>query len=192
VGNHPKNEEAGTREVPFSKELYIDAADFAEVPPRKWKRLTLEGAVRLRGGYVITCDEAIKNDAGDVVELRCRYDENTLGVNPEGYKPKGVIHWVSAKHAVDATVNLYDRLFVNELPDANYDDKTFLDFINPDSLTMVTIAKAEPSLLLSEKGQGFQFEREGYFCRDLKEDGAVFNRTVTLRDSWAKIEAKGN
>ncbi|AWY00859.1 glutamine--tRNA ligase [Marinomonas primoryensis] len=192
VGNHPKNEEAGTRQVPFSKELYIDAADFAEVPPRKWKRLTLEGAVRLRGGYVITCDEAIKNDAGDVVELRCRYDESTLGVNPEGYKPKGVIHWVSAKHAVDATVNLYDRLFVNELPDANYDDKTFLDFINPESLTMVTIAKAEPSLLQSEKGQGFQFEREGYFCRDLKEDGVVFNRTVTLRDSWAKIEAKGN
>ncbi|MCB5161829.1 glutamine--tRNA ligase/YqeY domain fusion protein [Marinomonas algarum] len=191
VGNHPKNEDAGKREVPFSKELFIDAADFAEVPPRKWKRLTLEGAVRLRGGYVITCDEAIKNDAGDVVELLCRYDENTLGVNPEGYKPKGVIHWVSAKHAVSATVNLYDRLFVNEAPDANYEDKSFLDFINTDSLTVLTSAKAEPSLLASEKGQGFQFEREGYFCRDLKEEGIVFNRTVTLRDSWAKIEAKG-
>jgi glutaminyl-tRNA synthetase len=192
VNNHPKNEEAGAREVPFSKNLFIDAADFAEVPPRKWKRLTLEGAVRLRGGYVITCDEMVKNDAGEVIELLCRYDENTLGVNPEGYKPKGVIHWVSAKHAVDASVNLYDRLFVNEAPDANYEDKNFLDFINPDSLTTITIAKAEPSLLASEKGQGFQFEREGYFCRDLKEDGMVFNRTVTLRDSWAKIEAKGN
>ena len=192
VGNHPKNDDAGAREVPFSKELYIDAADFAEVPPRKWKRLTLGGAVRLRGGYVITCDEAIKNDAGEVVELLCRYDENTLGVNPEDYKPKGVIHWVSAKHAVDATVNLYDRLFINEAPDANYEDKNFLDFINPDSLTVLTNAKVEPSLLGSEKGQGFQFEREGYFCRDLKEDGLVFNRTVTLRDSWAKIEAKGN
>ncbi|WP_410506539.1 glutamine--tRNA ligase/YqeY domain fusion protein [Marinomonas sp. GJ51-6] len=191
VNNHPKNEEAGAREVPFSKNLYIDAADFAEVPPRKWKRLTLEGAVRLRGGYVITCDEAIKNEAGEVVELLCRYDENTLGVNPEGYKPKGVIHWVSAKHAVDTKVNLYDRLFVNEAPDANYEDKSFLDFINPESLTTITAAKAEPSLVKSEKGQGFQFEREGYFCRDLEEDGMVFNRTVTLRDSWAKIEAKG-
>ncbi|MEP0072472.1 MAG: glutamine--tRNA ligase/YqeY domain fusion protein [Marinomonas sp.] len=191
VNNHPKNEEAGAREVPFSKNLYIDAADFAEVPPRKWKRLTLEGAVRLRGGYVITCDEAIKNEAGEVVELLCRYDENTLGVNPEGYKPKGVIHWVSAKHAVDTKVNLYDRLFVNEAPDANYEDKSFLDFINPESLTVIAAAKAEPSLVESEKGQGFQFEREGYFCRDLEEDGMVFNRTVTLRDSWAKIEAKG-
>lgn len=191
VNNHPKNEDAGQREVPFSKTLYIDAADFAEEPPRKWKRLTLDGAVRLRGGYVITCDQAIKNDAGEVVELLCRYDENTLGVNPEGYKPKGVIHWVSAKHAVDARVNLYDRLFNNDAPDANYEDKTFLDFINEDSLTVLTNAKVEPSLLASEKGQGFQFEREGYFCRDLKEDGIVFNRTVTLRDSWAKIEAKG-
>lgn len=191
VNNHPKNEDAGQRKVPFSKVLFIDAADFAEEPPRKWKRLTLESAVRLRGGYVITCDEVIKNDAGEVVELLCRYDENTLGVNPEGYKPKGVIHWVSAQHAVDATVNLYDRLFDNEAPDVNYEDKTFLDFINSESLTVLTNAKVEPSLLTSEKGQGFQFEREGYFCRDLKEDGVVFNRTVTLRDSWAKIEAKG-
>jgi len=191
VNNHPKNEDAGARKVPFSKHLFVDAADFAEEPPKKWKRMTIDGAVRLRGGYVITCDEVIKNEAGEVVELLCRYDENTLGVNPEGYKPKGVIHWVSAKHAVDATVNLYDRLFVNEAPDANYEDKNFLDFINPESLTTISSAKAEPSLLESDKGQGFQFEREGYFCRDLKEDGMVFNRTVTLRDSWAKIEAKG-
>ncbi|ETX11717.1 glutaminyl-tRNA synthetase [Marinomonas ushuaiensis DSM 15871] len=191
VNNHPKNEDAGAREVPFSKHLFVDAADFAEEPPKKWKRMTIDGAVRLRGGYVITCDEVIKNEAGEVVELLCRYDENTLGVNPEGYKPKGVIHWVSAKHAVDARVNLYDRLFVNEAPDANYEDKNFLDFINSESLATITAAKAEPSLLKSNKGQGFQFEREGYFCRDLKEDGMVFNRTVTLRDSWAKIEAKG-
>ena len=191
VNNHPKNEEAGVREVPFSKHLFVDAADFEEEPPRKWKRMTIDGAVRLRGGYVITCDEVIKNEAGDVVELLCRYDENTLGVNPEGYKPKGVIHWVSAKHAVDASVNLYDRLFINEAPDANYEDKNFLDFINPESLTTIVSAKAEHSLLTSEKGQGFQFEREGYFCRDSKEEGMVFNRTVTLRDSWAKIEAKG-
>ena len=191
VANHPKNEAAGKREVPFSKELYIDAADFAEVPPKKWKRLTLDSAVRLRGGYVITCDEAIKNDQGDVVELLCRYDENTLGVNPEGYKPKGVIHWVSAKHAITAEVRLYDRLFNEAAPDANHEGKTFLDFINPDSLSVLSNAKVEPSLADSEKSQGYQFEREGYFCRDSERDSLVFNRTVTLRDSWAKIEAKG-
>lgn len=190
VGNHPKNEEAGTREVPFSKKLFIDAADFEEVPPRKWKRLSLGTAVRLRGGYVITCDEAIKDENGNVVELLCSYDENTLGVNPEGYKPKGVIHWVSAKHAVDATVRLYDRLFSHEAPDAKHEGKTFLDFINPESMTVASNAKVEPSLAKAEPGVGFQFEREGYFCRDLKEEGMVFNRTVTLRDSWAKIEAK--
>ncbi len=190
LGNHPKNEEAGTREVPFSKYLYIDAADFEEVPPRKWKRLSLGTAVRLRGGYVITCDEAIKDEDGNVVELLCSYDENTLGVNPEGYKPKGVIHWVSAKHAVDANVRLYDRLFSHEAPDAKHEDKTFLDFINPESMTEASNAKVEPSLAQAEPGVGYQFEREGYFCRDLKEDGMVFNRTVTLRDSWAKIEAK--
>ena len=191
VNNHPKNESAGNRQVPFSRELFIDEADFAEVPPRKWKRLTLDGAVRLRGGYVITCDEVIKDDSGKVVELLCRYDEATLGVNPEGYKPKGVIHWVSAKHAVTAEVRLYDRLFNEEAPDANHADKTFLDFISPDSLVILANAKLEPSLLDAEKGQGYQFEREGYFCRDLVKDQLVFNRTVTLRDSWAKIEAKG-
>jgi len=190
VSKHPKNDEAGTRQVPFSKELYIDAADFAEVPPKKWKRLSLDSAVRLRGGYVITCDKAIKNNNGDVIELHCRYDENTLGVNPEGYKPKGVIHWVSAKHAVTAEIRLYDRLFNEEEPDANHESKTFLDFINPDSLTVLSNAKVEPSLANAEKGQSFQFEREGYFCRDLEKDALVFNRTVTLRDSWAKIEAK--
>lgn len=191
LGNHPKNEAAGSREVPFSKELFIDAADFEEVAPRKWKRLSLNAAVRLRGGYVITCNEVIRDAAGNVVELLCTYDENTLGVNPEGYKPNGVIHWVSAKHAVDATVRLYDRLFNHESPDAKHEGKTFLDFINPDSLTLAANAKLEPSLANAEPGVGYQFEREGYFCRDLKEEGMVFNRTVTLRDSWAKIEAKG-
>ncbi|WP_191603340.1 glutamine--tRNA ligase/YqeY domain fusion protein [Marinomonas algicola] len=191
VNNHPKNESAGTRNVPFSKNLYIDAADFAEVPPKKWKRLTLDSAVRLRGGYVITCDECIKDEHGDVVELLCRYDENTLGVNPEGYKPKGVIHWVSAKHAITAEVRLYDRLFNESAPDANHEGKTFLDFINEDSLIVLKEAQLEPSLESAEKGAGFQFEREGYFCRDCESDAIVFNRTVTLRDSWAKIEAKG-
>lgn len=191
VANHPKNEAAGKRNVPFAKTLYIDEADFAEVPPKKWKRLSLNGAVRLRGSYVITCDEAIKDDAGNVVELLCHYDEATLGKNPEGYKPSGVIHWVSAKHAVNAEVRLYDRLFNEEAPDANHEGKTFLDFINPDSLTVLSNAKLEPSLAETEKGKSFQFEREGYFCRDLEREELVFNRTVTLRDSWAKIEAKG-
>lgn len=191
VNNHPKNESAGTRKVPFSKNLYIDAADFAEVPPKKWKRLTLESAVRLRGGYVITCDECIKDEHGNIVELLCRYDENTLGVNPEGYKPKGVIHWVSAKHAVTAEVRLYDRLFNEPAPDANHEGKTFLDFINEKSLVVLKDAKLEPSLEAAVKGTGFQFEREGYFSRDCESDAIVFNRTVTLRDSWAKIEAKG-
>lgn len=191
LGNHPKNEDAGTRAVPFSKYLYIDAADFEEVPPRKWKRLSLGTAVRLRGGYVITCEKVIRDEQGDVIELHCNYDDKTLGVNPEGYKPKGVIHWVSAKHAISAEVRLYDRLFNEEAPDANYEDKTFLDFINPDSLKVLSEAKLEPSLASSEKSQGFQFEREGYFCRDSDREGLVFNRTVTLRDSWAKIEAKG-
>ncbi len=190
VNNHPKNADAGTRQVPFSKNLFIDAADFAEVPPKKWKRLTLGEAVRLRGGYVITCDEAIKNEEGDVVELLCRYDENTLGVNPEGYKPKGVIHWVSANHAITAEVRLYDRLFNEAAPDANHESKTFLDFINQESLLVLGNAKLEPSLETAAKGTGFQFEREGYFCRDLVSDTLTFNRTVTLRDSWAKIEAK--
>ncbi|MFT2111622.1 glutamine--tRNA ligase/YqeY domain fusion protein [Marinomonas sp. 2405UD68-3] len=190
VNNHPKKTEAGTRQVPFSKNLFIDAADFAETPPKKWKRLTLGGAVRLRGGYVITCDEAIKDADGNVVELLCRYDENTLGVNPEGYKPKGVIHWVSAKHAVTAEVRLYDRLFNEAAPDAHHETKTFLDFINKESLVVLQNAKLEPSLEHAAKGTGFQFEREGYFCRDLVSDKLIFNRTVTLRDSWAKIEAK--
>lgn len=191
VSNHPKNDAAGKRSVPFSRDLYIDAADFAEVPPKKWKRLSLDSAVRLRGGYVITCKEVIKDDADKVIELLCEYDSATLGVNPEGYKPKGVIHWVSAQHAVTAEVRLYDRLFNEEHPDANHESKTFLDFINKDSLVVLDNAKIEPSLVDAEKGQGFQFEREGYFCRDLVADTLVFNRTVTLRDSWAKIEAKG-
>lgn len=191
VANHPKNEEAGKREVPFAKVLYIDEADFAEVAPKKWKRLSLGGAVRLRGSYVITCDEVVKNELGQIIELLCHYDEATLGKNPEGYKPNGVIHWVSAKHAVTAEVRLYDRLFNEEAPDANHEGKTFLDFINPDSLTVLSNAQLEPSLAATEKGQNFQFEREGYFCRDTTKDELVFNRTVTLRDSWAKIEAKG-
>ncbi|TBR41802.1 glutamine--tRNA ligase/YqeY domain fusion protein [Marinomonas agarivorans] len=191
IANHPKNEAAGKREVPFARTLYIDEADFAEVPPKKWKRLSLNGAVRLRGSYVITCDEVIYDAEGKVAELRCHYDENTLGKNPEGYKPSGVIHWVSAEHAVPAEVRLYDRLFNEEAPDANHESKTFLDFINPESLTVLSNARLEPSLGNVAKGQSFQFEREGYFCRDLTKEDLVFNRTVTLRDSWAKIEAKG-
>ena len=187
---HPKVD-MGEREVFFTKEIYIDRADFEEVPPPKYKRMTPENAVRLRGAFVIKCSEIIKDDQGEVVELRCTYDENTLGKKPEGYKAKGVIHWVSAKHCYPAEIRLYDRLFDHENPDNAGDESHFIDFINPDSLTVIDNALVEPSLKLANPDQPYQFEREGYFVLDSKDGSAeklVFNRTVTLRDTWAKIQ----
>ncbi len=181
--NHPQNEAMGVRNVPFSKVVYIDQDDFADVPPPKYKRLIEGGEVRLRGAYVIKCHEVIKNDAGDIIELRCSYDENTLGKKPEGRKVKGVIHWVSADHCLDAEIKLYDRLFNVVNPDALED---FTQALNPDSLQIIPHAKVEASLANAELGAGFQFERVGYFCLDNKDDGQLtFNRTVTLRDTWA-------
>jgi len=181
--NHPQNEAMGVRTVPFSKVIYIDQDDFADVPPPKYKRLIEGGEVRLRGAYVIKCHEVIKNDAGDIIELRCSYDENTLGKKPEGRKVKGVIHWVSADHCLDAEIKLYDRLFNVVNPDALED---FTQALNPDSLQIIPHAKVEASLANAELGAGFQFERVGYFCLDNKDDGQLtFNRTVTLRDTWA-------
>lgn len=185
---HPKVD-MGQRELQFSRELYIDAADFEEVPPPKYKRMTLENAVRLRGAYVIKCHKVIRDAEGAVVELRCTYDPDTLGKNPEGYKAKGVIHWVSAVDALPAEVRLYDRLFNHETPDAD-SDTHFSDYINPESLQVVTAARVEPSLRQATPDQPYQFEREGYFVLDRQEgspDNLVFNRTVTLRDTWAKI-----
>ncbi|MDC9729807.1 MAG: glutamine--tRNA ligase/YqeY domain fusion protein [Methyloprofundus sp.] len=183
MANHPQNEAMGQRIVPFSKVVYIDQDDFADVPPPKFKRLIEGGEVRLRGAYVIKCHEVIKDDAGKIIELRCTYDDKTLGKKPEGRKVKGVIHWVSAEHALDAEVRLYDRLFNVANPGAEED---FTTVLNPDSLNVVTHAKVEASLAQAEPGSRFQFERVGYFCLDNNENNQfVFNRTVTLRDTWA-------
>ena len=188
---HPQQEAMGSRTIFFSKTLFIDQEDFRESANKKYKRLVLGKAVRLRNAYVITCNEVVKDEQGNIIELICEYDENTLGKNPEGYKPKGVIHWVSESHSKVATVKLYDRLFNVANPAAEED---FLSAINPDCLQVLSDARVEMSLAQAKPEEVFQFEREGYFCADRYEHTAehlVFNRTVTLRDSWAKIEAKG-
>jgi glutaminyl-tRNA synthetase len=192
--NHPKDPSKGTRTLPFARELYIDREDFREQAPRSYKRLVTGGEVRLRNAYVIRCDEVIKDEQGEVVELRCSYDPDTLGKNPEGRKVKGVIHWVSAPHALQAEVRLYDRLFSHPTPDAARSGDELAEHLNPDSLRTLTQCCLEPSLADAKPGDRFQFEREGYFVldpRDSTPERPVFNRTVTLRDSWAKIEQQG-
>ncbi|MDC9725443.1 MAG: glutamine--tRNA ligase/YqeY domain fusion protein [Gammaproteobacteria bacterium] len=189
--NHPQNESMGTRIVPFTRELYIDRADFKEEANNKFKRLVKDKEVRLRNAYVIRCDEVIKDEKGDIIELRCSYDPATLGANPEGRKVKGVIHWVSAEHGVKADVRIYDRLFNHPHPDSDKDVDDFTTHLNPDSLVTLTESIVEQSLSNAEPGNSYQFEREGYFCADseLCRDGnLVFNRVVTLRDTWAKVE----
>jgi glutaminyl-tRNA synthetase len=190
VANHPQDETMGTRSLPFSGELFIDQEDFRETAPAKFKRLVTGGEVRLRNAYVIRCDEVIKDVNGEIIELHCSYDPATLGVKPEGRKVKGVIHWVSAADAVTAEVRLYDRLFSLPVPDASGDGGDYRDSLNPDSLRTLTQCVIEPSVRDMHPGDRFQFEREGYFCLDRVSDAKnpVFNRTVTLRDSWAKIE----
>ena len=187
---HPNHEEMGEREIPVSQTIYIEADDFAENPPKGFKRLTIGGEVRLRHGYVIKCDEVVKDEAGNVVELKCSIDHDTLGKNPEGRKVKGVIHWVSAEHAAEIKVRLYDRLFTVERPDAvrgedgNY--LPFTDFLNPESVKEIT-AYAEPAAKNLPAESRWQFERLGYFVTDRKDHSSeqpVFNRTVTLKDSW--------
>ena len=188
--NNPEDPDAGTRTLPFSRELYIERDDFMEDPPRKFFRLALGREVRLRYGYFITCTDVIKDDAGEVVELRCTYDPETRGGQaPDGRKVRGTIHWVSAEHAVNAEVRLYDHLFTSERPD---DDDDFMSTLNPDSMEIIPNAKVEPSLADAVPGEKYQFERTGYFAVDPdSQPGAlVFNRTVTLRDSWKKVAAK--
>ncbi len=187
VPKHPKDDTMGERQLVMSKQVFIDQQDFAEQPKGKWKRLAPEQSVRLRGGYVITCEQVIKDAAGDVFELVCRYDENTLGTKPEGYKPNGVVHWVSAEAHQVVNVRLYDRLFNHANPDGDK-DVDFMTHVNPNNLLLIEGALAEPSLVSAQEGDRFQFEREGYFCVDKEstEQRLVFNRTVTLRDSWAK------
>lgn len=187
--NIPKNDEAGVRKVPFTRELYIDADDFAEVPPPKFFRMKPDGEVRLMGAYIVKCNEVIKDSEGNVVELHCTADLETGNGNPvDGRKIKGTIHWVSAKYAIDATVRLYDYLFtlenVNDVPEGT----NYLDYLNPNSLTELTECKLEPALADAKVGDKFQFVRTGYFCKDSKDEG-VFNQIVGLKDSWAK-EAK--
>jgi glutaminyl-tRNA synthetase len=194
AANHPQDESMGTRTLNFTRELYIDGEDFREQAPSKFKRLVSGGEVRLRNAYVIRCDEVIKDSHGDVIELRCSYDPETLAKNPQGRKVKGVIHWVSARHGIEAEVRLYDRLFNHPSPDAARDGTDYRDHLNPESLLTLTHCYLEASLAGAKPGERFQFEREGYFCVDPEHshDQPIFNRTVTLRDSWAKIEQKNS
>ncbi|MBK7257828.1 MAG: glutamine--tRNA ligase/YqeY domain fusion protein [Ignavibacteriae bacterium] len=193
--NNPEDENAGTRMIPFGRELYIEQDDFREVPPPKYHRLSPGKEVRLRAAYIITCESVVKDAAGNITAIHCTYDPDTKSGGPNANKKvKGTIHWVSAPHAVDAEVRLYDRLFSKEDPNDIPEGKSFLDFINPDSLKVLTACKLEPMLAKAEPGSRYQFERVGYFCVDIKDakPGApVFNRTVTLKDTWAKIEQRG-
>ena len=190
---HPEDESYGSRKVPFARELYIERDDFRMEPPKKYHRLAPGAEVRLRYAYFITCREAILDDAGNVIELRCVYDpESRGGQSPDGRKVKGTIHWVSARHAIPAEVRLYDQLFAAENPNAAPEGQTFLDHINPQSLAVVE-GLLEPALASLPVGEKVQFERLGYFCKDRDSTDArpVFNRTATLRDTWAKQEKKG-
>ena len=187
---HPNHPEFGERDVPISATIYIEQDDFAEVPPKGWKRLTLGGEVRLRHSYVIRCDEVVKDAHGEIVELKCSIDHDTLGKNPEGRKVKGVIHWVSAEHAAQIKVRLYDRLFTVERPDAVRGDDgeylPFTDFLNPNSVQEIT-AYAESIAADLPPESRWQFERLGYFVTDRfdhQQGKPVFNRTVTLKDTW--------
>ena len=192
--NHPKDESMGSRKIPFTREIYIDQADFREQAPGKYKRLVSGGEVRLRNAYVIKCEGVIKDSRGEIIELRCSYDPETLGRNPVGRKVKGVIHWVSAIRGIKAEVRLYDRLFRHPMPDADRTVTSFIQHLNPDSLHILSHAVLEPALADAKAGSHFQFEREGYFCVDSEDSTAaktVFNRTVTLRDSWARMEQQG-
>jgi glutaminyl-tRNA synthetase len=194
VINNPEDPAAGTRRVPFSRTLYIEQDDFRESPPKKFFRLSPGQEVRLRCAYFIRCTDVVKNDVGEIVEVRCTYDPATRGGDaPDGRRVKATLHWVSAAHALAAEVRLYDRLFSVPDPEDTADGQTFLDHLNPASLEIIRDAKVEPSLAERTAGDRFQFERIGYFCADLdhRPGAFVFNRTVSLRDTWARIQRKG-
>jgi glutaminyl-tRNA synthetase len=191
--NNPEDEAAGSRKVPFSRVLYIEQDDFREVPPPKYFRLTPGREVRLRYGYLVTCTSVVKNERGEVVEVHCTYDPATRGGNtPDGRKVKATIHWVSAAHAVDAEVRIYENLFLKENPSDVEEGHDVLDNLNPNSLEIIADAKVEPSLANAAPGTRYQFERLGYFCvdPDSKPGKPVFNRTVALKDAWARAEKK--
>jgi len=189
--NHPQKPEMGSRQIRFGRELYIERADFMEEPAKKFFRLAPGREVRLRYAFIIKCEEVIKNAAGEIVELRCTYDPATRGGDtPDGRKIKGTIHWVSAKQALPVEVRLYDRLFLQPDPESEGD---FMDCLNPASLVVLDKALVEPALATAQPGANYQFERQGYFCLDAKDSKAehlVFNRTVTLRDAWAKVSGQ--
>jgi glutaminyl-tRNA synthetase len=189
--NHPNNPAMGSRSIPFGREIYIEHNDFMEEPPRKFFRLRPGGEVRLRYGYIIKCEKVLKDDEGNVVELHCTYDPETRSGGPAAQrKVKGTIHWVSAAQSVQAEVRLYDRLFSVARPDQGAEDVDFETHLNPHSLEVINDARIEPGLI-DKHGEAVQFERTGYFVTDTVDsspDRPVFNRIVTLRDSWAKIE----
>jgi glutaminyl-tRNA synthetase len=189
--NNPEEPAAGTRPVPFAREIYVERDDFMQNPPKKFYRLSPGREVRLRYAYFITCREAVKDDTGEVIELRCTYDPVTRGGNaPDGRKVQATLHWVAAPSAVSAEVRLYNPLFVR--PDPGGDGDVFAD-LNPHSLEVLTDCRLEPALAKVESGEPIQFERQGYFCLDAasRSDYLVFNRTVGLRDTWAKMQVSG-
>ncbi len=192
--NNPEDESAGTRQIPFGRELYIERSDFMEDAPRKFFRLTVGREVRLRYAYFLKCESVVKNDQGEIVELRCTYDPETAGGKaPDGRKVKGTIHWVSAQHAVDAEIRIYQHLFSQENPADVPEGVDWKELLNPDSLKVLSDCKLEPSLAEAQSGERFQFERNGYFCVDSKDSKAgklVFNRTVALKDAWTKSQKK--
>ncbi|HLY40898.1 MAG TPA: glutamine--tRNA ligase/YqeY domain fusion protein [Terracidiphilus sp.] len=193
VANNPEDPSAGTRQVPFSREIYIEQDDFREVPPPKYYRLSPGKEVRLRNAYFVTAQSVVKDAAGNVVEVHCTYDPASRGGNsPDGRKVKSTIHWVSVKHAIAAEVRLYEKLFIKPDPSDFPEGGSFLDNLNPNSLEIVSAARLEPSLAGAKVGERFQFERVGYFCvdPDSTADKLIFNRTLALKDSWAKIEKK--
>ena len=195
VANNPENPDAGMRQVPFSREIYIEHDDFREVPPPKYYRLSPGKEVRLRNAYFITAQNVVKDATGNVVEVHCTYDPASRGGNsPDGRKVKSTIHWVSTKHAASAEVRLYEKLFTKPDPNDYPEGGSFLDNLNPESLEVIADAKLEPSLADAKAGDRFQFERVGYFCLDpdSTEGKLVFNRTLSLKDSWAKIEKKSS
>jgi glutaminyl-tRNA synthetase len=189
--NNPEDPASGARKVPFSRILYIEQEDFREVPPPKYFRLAPGREVRLRYGYFIKCNEVVKNEKGEIVELHCTYDPETRGgYAPDGRKVQGTLHWVSADHSLQAEIRLYDRLFTRPDPNDPEEGKTHLDYINPNSLRILSNSRVEPSLAQAAPGARYQFERQGYFCLDADTTPGrlVFNRTLELRDTWAKIE----
>jgi len=192
--NNPEDASMGTRKIPFSRVLYIEQDDFREEPPDKWFRLAPGREVRLQHAYYVTCNEGIKDASGQIVELRCTYDPATKGgQSPDGRRVKGTLHWVSAAHALDAEVRLYDYLFTKSDPGEIREGGDFKENLNPNSLEVLTSCKVEPSVAKSEPGSRYQFLRLGYFCVDADSTDAtmVFNRTVALRDTWAKVEGAG-